>query len=101
MTTKSHSIVPQTNMEQVLQAFPGAQRAIFRRYHIGGCSSCGFQMTETLEPVCQRNNNLNLNEVLPHMRASHEEDEKVLVSPKELAELLKQESAPKLLDIRS
>jgi len=24
-------------MRAVLEAFPGAQRALFRRYHIGGC----------------------------------------------------------------
>ena len=38
-------------MQQVLEIFPGAQRALFRRYHIGGCSSCGFQPTETLEQL--------------------------------------------------
>ncbi|HAO79563.1 MAG TPA: molybdopterin-synthase sulfurylase, partial [Verrucomicrobia subdivision 3 bacterium] len=25
-------------MSAVLENFPGAQRALFRRYHIGGCS---------------------------------------------------------------
>jgi hypothetical protein len=29
-------------MREVLEVFPGAQRALFRRYHIGGCSSCGI-----------------------------------------------------------
>jgi hypothetical protein len=29
-------------MSTVLENFPGAQRALFRRYHIGGCSSVGF-----------------------------------------------------------
>ncbi|HIG82060.1 MAG TPA: rhodanese-like domain-containing protein, partial [Verrucomicrobiales bacterium] len=28
-------------MEEVLTVFPGARRALFRKYHIGGCSSCG------------------------------------------------------------
>jgi len=35
-------------MSAVLENFPGAQRALFRRYHIGGCSSCGFSPDETL-----------------------------------------------------
>jgi len=26
-------------MREVLEIFPGAQRALFRKYHIGGCSS--------------------------------------------------------------
>jgi hypothetical protein len=29
-------------MSAVLENFPGARRALFRKYHIGGCSSCGF-----------------------------------------------------------
>ncbi len=75
-------------MKDVLAVYPGAQRALFRKYHIGGCSSCGFQPTETLEQVCARNGNLNVEEVLEHIKASHEEDAKIFISPQELAELL-------------
>jgi hypothetical protein len=38
METKNFN--PQSPMSAVLENFPGAQRALFRRYHIGGCSSC-------------------------------------------------------------
>ena len=31
-------------MGEVLEVFPGAQRALFRQYHIGGCGSCGFSL---------------------------------------------------------
>ena len=88
-------------MSDVLAEFPGAQRALFRRYHIGGCSSCGFQPTETLEQVCRRNNNLDVAEVLDHIETSHEQDAKILIDAKELAELLRQDSSVKLLDVRS
>jgi hypothetical protein len=59
-------------MSAVLEKFPGAQRALFRRYHIGGCSNCGFQPTETLAQVCARNGNLDVAEVLAHIQSSHE-----------------------------
>jgi len=95
------NINPQSPMSAVLENFPGAQRALFRRYHIGGCSSCGFQPTETLAEVCARNGNLDVAEVLTHIRSSHEQDAKVLISPKELAELLKQDPEVKLVDVRS
>ena len=88
-------------MNTVLEHFPGAQRALFRRYHIGGCSSCGFQPTETLAQVCARNGNLDVTEVLAHIQSSHELDTKVLISPKELAELLKMDKSVKLVDVRS
>jgi rhodanese-related sulfurtransferase len=88
-------------MRDVLAEFPGAQRALFRRYHIGGCSSCGFSSDETLAQVCARNGNLDTAEVLAHIQSSHEQDTKVLISPKELAELKSRNSGVKLVDVRS
>lgn len=85
----------------MLAVYPGAQRALFRKYHIGGCSSCGFQPTETLEQVCRRNNDLNVNEVLEHIKTSHEQDAKILIEPKQLIELLEKDKSVKLLDVRS
>ena len=88
-------------MKDVLDVFPGAQRALFRRYHIGGCASCGFQPTETLQQVCLRNNNLNVAEVLDHIKSSHEQDARILIVPKALAELLQQDKTTRLVDVRS
>ena len=88
-------------MGQVLDAFPGAQRALFRRYHIGGCSSCGFQPTETLEQLCIRNNNLNVAEVIEHISSSHAQDAKMLLAPTELAQMRQQNPALRLLDVRT
>jgi len=88
-------------MRDVLAAYPGAQRALFRKYHIGGCASCGFSPDETLEQLCARNNNLNVAEVLEHIRASHEQDAKILIEPKDLKALLESGSPPRLVDIRS
>lgn len=88
-------------MSTVLAAYPGAQRALFRRYHIGGCSSCGFQPTETLAQVCARNGNLDADEVLSHIRDSHEQDARIWIEPKALAEWLPHEPELKLVDVRS
>ena len=35
-------------MSAVLEAFPGAPRALFRRYHIGEGSRCGFRAIKPL-----------------------------------------------------
>ena len=88
-------------MSVVLETYPGAQRALFRRYHIGGCSQCGFQPTETLAQVCERNGVTNVDEVLEHIKTSHDQDAKILIEPKELAEWLKQDKTVRLLDVRS
>lgn len=97
----TEAIKPQSLMREVLAVFPGAQRALFRRYHIGGCSNCGFSPDETLEQLCQRNGGLNANEVLSQIQTSHEQDARILISPQELAEWLTQDHSVRLVDIRS
>jgi rhodanese-related sulfurtransferase len=101
MTTATDTISPRSTMREVLEAYPGAQRALFRRFHIGGCSSCAFQPQETLEQVCQRNGALDVNEALAHIQTSHEQDAKILLSPRELAEMLAQDKTVLLVDVRS
>ena len=32
----------ESTMGEVLDVYPGARRALFKKYHIGGCSGCGF-----------------------------------------------------------
>jgi rhodanese-related sulfurtransferase len=97
----SAPITPQSKMGEVLAACPGAQRALFRRYHIGGCSSCAFSPEETLEQLCARNGALDVTQVLEHIRTSHEQDAKVFITPLELRELLEQSPPPRLVDVRS
>ena len=97
----AEQISPSSMMREVLEVFPGAQRALFRRYHIGGCSSCGFSPDETLAQVCARNGNLDVAEVLAHIQSGHEQDAKILISPKELAGLLQKDKSVKLIDVRS
>ena len=99
--TATEKIGSCSTMHEVLEVFPGAQRVLFRRYHIGGCSSCGFAPDETLAQVCARNGNLDVAEVLAHIQSSHEQDAKILISPKELAGLLQQDKSVKLVDVRS
>jgi len=99
--TAVETINPTSPMSAVLEAFPGAQRALFRQYHIGGCSSCGFRPDETLAQVCERNGSLDVAEVLAHIKSSHEQDARTLISPKELAEWRHQDQSVRLLDIRS
>jgi len=92
---------PNSTMREVLEEFPGAQRALFRKYHIGGCSSCGFQPEEKLAGLCARNGNLNVDEVIAHIRDSHEADLKMQIAPAELVDWKKRDPALKVVDIRT
>ena len=95
------SIGPGSRMREVMEVFPGAQRALFRRYHIGGCSSCAFDPSETLAELCNRNGQLHVDEVLAHIRSSHEQDEKILIAATALSDLIKIDPAVRLVDVRS
>ncbi|MEN3940552.1 rhodanese-like domain-containing protein [Prosthecobacter sp. SYSU 5D2] len=92
---------PETTLSQVLQSYPGAQRALFARYHIGGCSSCAFSPSETLAQLCQRNENLDVQEVIAHIQDSHQGDATLQISPADFVELRKITPDLAILDVRT
>jgi rhodanese-related sulfurtransferase len=97
----SASIDPNFTMRELLEQFPGAQRAMFRKYHIGGCSSCGFSPDETLAGVCARNENLDVEEAIEHIITSDAAERAMQVEPRELAERLATNEKINLLDVRT
>jgi len=100
-STTAPRISGQSTMAEVLENFPGAQRALFRKYHIGGCSSCGFDPSETLAQVAARNNNLDLTEVISYIVQSHETDQQIYVSAQELSRWRSENIPMRLVDIRT
>ena len=95
-------ISAETTMKQLQELMPGARRALFAKYHIGGCQSCGFDDSETIGEVCKRNEDLPVDDVLKHLSSSAEHDQKIQINPSDLKKELDQEIADiKLLDIRS
>jgi len=90
-------IAPESTMESVMREYPGARRALFQKYHIGGCASCGFNPAETLQQLCARNGGIDPLEVIAHIAASHEADMAMVIEPAALAA----EPSAKIMDIRS
>ena len=88
-------------MAEVLAAYPGARRALFRKYHIGGCSSCGFAPEETLAQLCARNGSLNVDEVIAHVQTAAETDRQLEIAPREVAERRARGEPVRLLDLRT
>lgn len=93
-------VAPEISMEQLLKTYPGAQRALFRNYHIGGCASCGFRADETLAEVCARNGNLDASQVLATIEAASEADAQMMISPGELS-ILRQNEGVGIFDMRT
>lgn len=69
-----------TPMGAIMDTLPGAKRALFARYHLGGCQSCAFANEETLAQLCERSG-LPVAEVLEHLLASHVHDSAMLIEP--------------------
>ena len=93
-------ITANTLMRDVLAAYPGAQRVLFKNYHLGGCSQCAFQPSDTIGALCAQNG-LDLADVSRKIRAGHEQDAKTFIEPKELANAMERGNGIKLLDVRS
>ena len=97
----NEAVGPESTMGEVLTVFPGARRALFQKYHIGGCSGCGFSMDETLSDLCERNQRLDIGEVLTHIQKSHEIDAEIMIEPEALKKLREANPRLKLLDVRT
>lgn len=73
-------ITTSTPMGVILETLPGARRAIFARYHLGGCQSCAFGNDETLAELSARSE-VPAEEMLEHLLASHGYDLEMLMEP--------------------
>ncbi|MGA0845839.1 MAG: rhodanese-like domain-containing protein [Luteolibacter sp.] len=77
---QANDLSGESSMESILQTLPGARRALFARYHLGGCQSCAYSNQETLAELCHRAE-LDVNEVLEHLMQSHQHDIGMLMEP--------------------
>jgi rhodanese-related sulfurtransferase len=84
-------------MGLILETLPGAKRAIFARYHLGGCQSCAFSNEETLAQLCARSE-IPVDEALEHLVASHVHDSAMLMEPVVAKEEI---SKLRLIDLRT
>ena len=101
MPTTQSPIRPEMTMEAVLEAAPAARRALFQRYHVGGCSSCAFQPTDTLAQVCKDHNILDVAEVIRTIEIAQEMDRSLQVDPREVRSWIAAGEDFSFIDVRS
>jgi rhodanese-related sulfurtransferase len=95
------TITPEMTMEQILQRAPSAQRALFQRYHVGGCSSCGFEPTDTLAKVCRDHNILDVQDVIQTIEHAEETDRSVQITPAQVKAWLDGGEEFSFIDVRT
>jgi len=101
MMSATAKITKRSTMQEVLEAYPSAQRALFRRYHIGGCNSCGYEPEDILEEVAHQHNITDLDKVLEFIEHAEESDRRVHVSPGDVAAAFRSDIPPRLVDVRA
>jgi len=94
-------ITKHSTMQEVLEAYPSAQRALFSRYHIGGCNSCGYEPEDILEKVASSHNIDDLDEVIAFIEQAEQTDRHIQVSPGDVAAALRSNIPPRLIDVRT
>jgi rhodanese-related sulfurtransferase len=99
MTTDQ--ITPEMTMGDIIDAIPAARRALFQRYHIGGCSSCAYELTDTLATVCRNKNILDINEVIKHLYTAQELDEKMQIDAEDVRQWLREGRDFTFMDVRT
>ena len=101
MSTAQTQIRPSMTMEEILAVAPAAQRALFQRYHVGGCSACGFQPSDTLAQVCKDHNILDVNEAIRTIELAQEMDTHMQVEPREVRDWLARREDFSFIDVRT
>lgn len=101
MSVTTKEINPQMQMAEIMDIFPGAKRALFQKYHIGGCNSCGFAPTDTLEQVFVKHNRpAETSNAVEWIYESARVDAEMQISPKELKAALDAGEEWKIVDVR-
>ena len=89
-------------MEEILSAYPSAKLGLFRRYHVGGCTACGYQPTDTLEQVMADHNISDpLESVIACILESGQVEAGLQILPTVVAAALKPEQETPLGDVSS
>lgn len=101
MTDAQLTITPEMTMEAILEVAPAAQRALFQRYHVGGCSACGFQPEDTLAQVAKDHNILDMKDVIETIIRAETMDRERQLDPAEVKALTAEGADFTFLDVRT
>lgn len=88
-------------MSEILERFPGARRALFQRFHIGGCQSCGFEPSDSLRTVLGKHQVQDVDSALQTILDFDATDRRMQVPPKEVVELRRRDRRARLIDVRT
>ena len=93
------SITPDIRMADLLASFPGARRALFKGFHVGGCQSCGFSEEEALADVARKHEK-DVDAMVSYLEEAKRQEAALLVVPEQAIQEAQQDDV-RLIDLRS
>ena len=88
-------------MGDIITHYPSAKRALFQKYHVGGCSSCGYALDETLEEVMiNHKRDKEVGNAISFIYESAEIDKQMQLEPTELKQKLENGETVRMVDVR-
>ncbi|MCE9498968.1 MAG: hypothetical protein K8R21_00375, partial [Leptospira sp.] len=88
-TVTGPEIKKDMSMGDIITHYPSAKRALFQKYHVGGCSSCGYALDETLEEVMiNHKRDKEVDNAIKFIYESAEIDKQMQLDPSELKKKL-------------
>lgn len=101
MTKTELEIRPEMTMESILQVAPAAQRALFQRYHVGGCSACGFEPEDTLAQVAKDHNILDIKDMIDTIIRAETMDRERQLPPDDVKAMVQGGEDFRFIDVRT
>jgi rhodanese-related sulfurtransferase len=90
----------QSSMQEVLDCYPSAQRTLHKEYHIGGCSKCGFDVSDTLEAVLLSRKITDVDGVITKIKDADDIQRQMTISVEEVNKLMQSNENFHLIDVR-
>lgn len=88
-----------TQMKDVEIQFPYTRSTLHSKFHIGGCSKCGYELSNTIEEVAKKYTK-EPQDVLDALNEGLEEMSSAEISVKRFAEILNSQQKVLILDVR-
>lgn len=89
-----------TVMSELMAAYPGARRALFKGFHVGGCQSCGFAETDTITDVATKHDK-DAQAMVTYIQEAHARESALWISPQGALATFRNGSEARLIDLRS
>ncbi len=89
-----------TVMSDLIAAYPGARRALFKGFHVGGCQSCGFAETDTITDVATKHDK-DAQAMVSYIQDAHQREAALLISPQDALAMFRNGSGSRMIDLRS